>query len=244
MYRNFEQYIFNILGLYGGSWDYMIKSLTDKLLNLISSPNLSEVSQIDINKLQIGKFYLIQYNFNGNLIWCPILTLEYKVIKNKHILYALNLEYLPPRYKAVFFSNIFKKAPDLLDSISQSKNAIVEQKLDFITFDFIYKLLKANNMHYAITAYTIKDFLGNIKIKKCYTCSIKILPEIVMADLKKLNSINMGELYSNLMGDDQSKMSDIIQNYDKLIEEYQADSIQYHKKVALFRENLKLYKDI
>jgi hypothetical protein len=244
MYKNFEQYILGILGLYGGSWDYMVKSLTDKLLKLIVKPNLSEIAQMDINKLQIGKFYLIQYNFNGNLIWCPILTLDYKVIKNKHILYALNLEYLPPKYKSIFFSNILKNAPEMLDSISQSSNAITEQKIDFFNFETIYKLLKINNMHYAISAYTIKDFLGNIKIKKCYACSIKILPEIIMADLKKLNMLNMSEIYKTLMGEEQSKMGDIIKNYNTLIEEYQSDSILYHKKVALFRENLKIYKDI
>jgi len=37
-------------------------------------------------------------------------------------------------------------------------------------------------------------------------------------------------------------MEEILNQYQKIIEEYQIDSVEYHKKLANFRENLKLFK--
>ena len=243
MYKNFENYMWGIMGLHG-SWQRMVFDLTNKLVELRKRPNFTEILKIDPTKLVPGRFYLIQYDFNGNLIWCPILALEYKVHKNNHILYALNLEYLPPRYKVIFFNLIFKQTYMELERKSQKKFVKEEEPLKFMTFDFIYKMLKKNgNMNWAITAYTIVNFDGKVKIKNAYLCSIKIAPEIIFADMKRYNSGDMIKLQKSLYGEDAIKMSEIIEQYQKLIEEYQADSISYHKKVALFREKLKLFKD-
>ena len=242
MYKNFADYIWGMIGMHG-SMEKLILDMTDKLVNLRIRPNNTEIVEIPQNKLIPGHFYLIQYNFNGNLIWCPILALDYKVIKNKHILYAVNLEYLPPRYKMLLFDKVFKPMSDEMDIKSQEVLVKNEAPIKHFNFEFIYKLLKNNgNMNYAITAYTIIDFLGNVKIKRAYKISIKILPEIIMADMKRHNSVDMLELHGKLTGDEQIKMSEILENYNKMIDDYQADSIQYHKKVALFREKLKLFK--
>ena len=107
MYKNFENYIYGLIGMNGGTMTSLIYNMSNKLYELTNSPNQTEVSQILPNKLVPGRFYLIQYNFNGNPIWCPIFALDYKVIKNNHLLYAINLEYLPPRYKIMFFNNLF-----------------------------------------------------------------------------------------------------------------------------------------
>ncbi len=242
MYKNFENYMLGVIDMHG-SISKTIFDLTDKLVELRNKPNNSEISQILPDKLICGRFYLIQYNFNGNLIWCPILALEYKVINNKSILYAVNLEYLPPRYKILFFNNIFKNFVNQMNTISEEKLTINERPLDFINFENIYKLLKNNKMEYAITAYTIKDFNGNYKIKKSYVCSIKIAPEIIMADMKRFNRVDMLKLHKSIEGKEQVKLGEIIEQYKLFIEGYQADSVQYHKTVALFREKLKLFKD-
>jgi len=245
MYKNFENYIWGLVGL-NGSWELLVRNLTDKLIQLKLKPNLTEILKINPDKLLPGRFYLIQYNFNGNLIWCPILALDYKVHKNKHILYAVNLEYLPPRYKVLLFDKIFKPVADRLENVISQKEFVKdEQPLDFINFEFMYKLLKKNGkMDFAITAYTIKDFKGNFKIKQSYLCSVKIAPEIIMSDFKRLNSNDMLKLQKSLQGEEQIKMTQILEQYNKIIEEYQVDSIAYHKKVALFREKLKLFKDL
>jgi len=243
MYKNFEKYMLGVLSFYN-SWENMVIELTNKLVNLRNRPNSTEIIQIQQNKIIPGKFYLIQYDFNGNLIWCPILSLDYKINKNKHILYAVNLEYLPPKYKVIFFNKIFKYAADNMIKISEKQFVRDEPPLKFLTFDFVYKMLKNNgNMHYAITAYTIKDFNDKFKIKKCFTCSIKILPEIIMSDFKKFNAKSMKDMQKTLIGEPNVKLTDIIEQYDKIIEQYDADSIEYHKKLALFREKLKLYND-
>jgi len=242
MYKDFEGYMYGVIGLHG-TITKMIKDLTDKLVMLRQKPNLTEIMEIEPNKLVPGRFYLIQYNFNGNYIWCPILALEYKVVKNNHILYAVNLEYLPPKFKIALFDKIFKASKNFFDKVSQSKFVREEQPIKFLNFEFMYKSLKQNKMEWAITAYTIKDFQGKYKIKKSYLCSIKIAPEIIFADMKRHNTKNMIEMQKSLAGQEQIRMSQIIEEYGKLIESYQEDSIEYHKKLALFRDKLKLFQD-
>ncbi len=243
LFDNFEQYIWGIFGLYS-SWEQMSKELGEKLMVLRQKPNLSEIMEITPNKLIPGRFYLIQYDFNGNFIWCPILALEYKVINNKHILYALNFEYLPTRYKIMLFNRIFKSSKEKMKLISSKEKVREESPMKWLDFEFMYKLLKANgNMTWALTAFTIKNFEGKFKIKKAYLCSVKITPEIMFCDLKKFNTVDMKKLHKTLQGEDQIKLSKIIEDYEKLIEQYQVDSIEYHKKLALFREKLKLFQD-
>jgi len=243
MYKNFEDYIWGVMGLHG-SWERMIFDLTEQLRNLIIKPNLSEVMEIDPSKLVPNRFYLIKYDFNGNPLWCPILALDYKVHKNNHILYGINLEYLPPRYKMLLFDKIFKQVYAEMDLIAQKELVRDEATLSFLSFEFMYKMLKVNgNMEWSITAWTIKNFLGQFKIKKAYLCSIKILPQIMFSDWKRYNTGDMIELQKKLYGEESVKLGEIIEQYQKLLEEYEADSILYHKKVALFREKLKLFKD-
>ena len=242
MYKDFEGYMYGILGL-NGSWINLIKNLTDTLNLLRLNPNKTEIEEIKVDKLVPGRFYIIQYDFNGNKLWCPILALDYKVHKNNHILYAINLEYLPIRYKIKLFSQIFSKIDKQLDDMTQAKFVKNEPPLKFLTFEFMYNLLKNNGkMHYCITAYTIKDFDNNIKIKKAFLCSLKIAPEIISADFKRINTGDMIELHKSLVGSEQIRMEEILNQYQKIIEEYQIDSVEYHKKLANFRENLKLFK--
>lgn len=242
MYKDFEGYMYGVIGL-NGTITNTIKVLTDKLVKLRQKPNLKEIMEIDASKLVPGRFYLIQYNFNGNLIWCPILALEYKVVKNNHLLYAVNLEYLPPKFKIALFDKIFKASREFLDKTAQNDYVREEAPLNFLNFEFVYKILKQNRMEWATTAYTIKNFQGQFKIKKAYLCSIKIAPEIIFADMKRYNTKNMIEMQKSLIGVDQIRMQQIVEAYQQLIEGYQEDSIEYHKKLALFRDNLKLFKD-
>lgn len=243
MYKNFQNYINGIINLNGGSIESTIKSLTNKLISLKNKPNNLEILKIspNYNNIEKGQFYLIQYDFNGNYIWCPILSLEKKIHKNNQLLYCLNLEYLPPKYKIMFFNKIFKQVYTTMEKISN--DIVVKQNsLNFLSFEFIYKMLKNNgNMNYAIGAYTIKNFNNNVKIKKIYKISINILPEIILSDFKNYNSKNMNELHNKLPNDSKIKLKTIIKEYNELIQNYQSDSIQYHKNVALFRERLKLY---
>ena len=98
-------------------------------------------------------------------------------------------------------------------------------------------LKKNGNMNFAITAY---DYL---KITKVYLCSVNILPLIIMCDPKKYNSKNMKELFIKIpSGPEKDTLKEIIEKHDELIEQYQEDSVAYHKQVATFEKNFKLIK--
>jgi len=237
MFENFEEYMYGSLGLQSRTMVQFIKNMTDKLFKLKNDPNNVEIKKINIKKLVPKRFYLIQYNYNGNKIWCPILALDYKVIKNKNILYAVNLEYLPPLYKIKYFNLLFKKLSAQLNRVVNRPDLNSELPLP-ISFETIYNTLKQNgNMNYTITAY---DYL---KINKVYQVSILIAPEIIMCDPKRYNAKSMKDLYFNLQeSDEKDDLGDIIEQYEKIIEQYQEDSIRYHKMVAAFEKNLKLIK--
>lgn len=235
MFNNFENYMLGVLNMNNDSLEVMVKNLTDKLFRLKNRPNLTEISMVDLKKLVPGRFYLIHYNYNGNKIWCPILALEYKVIKNKNILYAVNLEYLSPRYKIKLFSLMFNRINKMMEVISESKMVINERPMP-ITFENMYNILKNHKMNYAVTAYDI------LKIKSSYLCSVKISPEILMADCKRYNSASMKELFEKLPSDEfKDKLGDLIEEFDKLIEQYDTDSLEYHKKFSAIEKNLKLF---
>ena len=238
MFENFEEYIYGSMRLHSGSMSQFVKDMTNKLFLLKENPNNSEIRKVNIDKVSPHRFYLIRYNYNGNKIWCPILTLDYRVIENKNILYAINLECLPPLFKIKYFNLIFKRLKKEFNLVSEGKGDIrTETKLP-INFEFIYKTLKQNGkMNYVITAY---DYL---KIDQAYQISINIAPEIIMCDPKRFNSQSMKELYLNLPeSEEKNSLKDIIELYDDIIDKYQEDSIKYHKMLAAFEKNLKLIK--
>jgi len=237
MYNDFENYLYGSLGLESGSMQKFIYDKTNKLFELKRSPNFTEIENVSLNRVIPNHFYLIRYNYNGNKIWCPILALDYKVHNNKNILYAINLEYLPPRYKIKYFNLLFSKISTQLEKISEA-NKLVEERTLPLSFEYIYKTLKSNgNMNYALTAYDYE------KIVDSYLISIKIAPEIIMCDPKRYNSKSMKELFINLpSSDEKSHLKEIIEEFDELVDKYQEDSIGYHKQVANFEKSLKLIK--
>lgn len=239
MFSNFQYDIDNVVYLNGGMMNAIIQ-YTDNLTKLIQSPNLTEMVELAPNQLVPGRFYIIQYNFNGNFIWCPILALEYKVHNNNHILYAVNLEYLPVNIKIAIFDKIFKATSNEIESNIGQKDISNEPAIKILNFKNVYSILKSNKLEFAITAFTIMDSEGELKIKKTYLCSMKIAPSILLSDFKKLNSISMQDMIDKLEGPDEDKMKKILEEYNKFIEDYQMDSIAYHKQYAAFRDKLKL----
>jgi len=240
MYKDFNSYIDSAMRTHSGDdLSHYVRYCTNKLFDLTKDPINSEIIKVSQTKLIPRRFYLIKYNYNGNKIWCPILALDYKVIKNKHILYAINLEYLPPKYKKIYFDLIFKTSYDELEKVAKSgfENISGENLLPF-DFEFIYKTLKQNGgMNYVITAY---DYL---KVVDIYQISIKIAPEIIFCDPKRYNLDSMKELYLNLPeSEEKDTLEEILELYTELIETYQEDSIAYHKRVANFEKHLKIIK--
>lgn len=240
IFNDFKTYMYGILNTYNDSIPQMVMGLTDKLFSLSRNPNKGEIMQIEPNKMRYGlnRFYLIRYNYNGNNIWCPIYALEFKTIKNKNILYALQLEYLPPKYKIDIFSLILNHTKKILDENSDKNNVMEEIGLP-IQAEAFYNILKNNGkMNYVLTGF---DFS---KINKSHIISTKLIPEILMCDCKRYNSASMKDLIETIQNKKiESKLKNIIENYDKLIEDYEYDSIEYHKRLKNFEKHLKLFDE-
>ena len=123
----FKDDCYALFGEYNKDWKSCIYESTDIIFDLIENNN-HEVMFTKPNKLMIGKFYLMKYEYikdqyftekyleNKRVpslkIWCPIFVLGFKesdkVVqrfdKNKKmIMYAINLDYLPFRYRILFF---------------------------------------------------------------------------------------------------------------------------------------------
>jgi len=239
MFSNFEEYMYGAMGLKTHSMTHFVNIMTDKLFNLKKQPNRTEILEVNLNKVIPYKFYLIQYNYNGNKIWCPILTLGFEKNEKsgKNILFAINLEYLPPKYKIIYFNYLFRIHKEDLSKIADAKDLTEERQLPF-DMKKLYNDLKRNgDMNHTVTGY---DYL---KIAKSYMISIKIAPEILMCDPKRYNSKSMKELFIKLPeSEEKDTLAEIIKDHDKLIENYQEDSIKYHKQVALFEKHLKIIK--
>jgi hypothetical protein len=235
MFDDFKQYILSEKGYFTDFTQMSIK-MTEKLFNIINNINSHKEEILKIKKEQLlkNKFYLIKYNYNGNNIWCPILGLEYKVVNNKNIYYAINIEYLPVNFKLEFFKILFNNSKSTLIKNVDKKNPLEELPLPY-KFEKIYMLLKNNKMDFALTAFDIN------KIKDIYSISFKISPVIVMSNCKKINNKDMRKMIEQMLDSKEKQtLIDINEQYQKLIEEYEENSIEYHKKLKLFEKYLKI----
>jgi hypothetical protein len=237
----FLNYIKPFIGQYG-SLNNIIRDSTDEIMNLrkLNSPLFKEIKP---NKILLGnqvplKFYLVRYYYNGNQVWCPVMSLAYKVIHNKNILYILNLQYLPFIYKIKFFNMIYNQQKPIFDYNDVLNNVLKERTFKNLNFEKIYKQLKKDRFEFAISA------LDLLKIKNVYSVSTKLLPRFIFLDLKRINSNVMKELYTKLASSkEKDQLAEIIEQWDKLIEEYKEDTEEYYKKLRTFEKNLKLFED-
>ena len=158
-----------------GQYNNNIKKIKDDstlmlFTYILRDPN-NQVRATNLKSVQIGKFYIIRYNYNGNRLWCPILTIpplpnkneigvlerQLKIINNKSVMYAINFDYLPLQYKISLIDTIIDNN---LDRYEKNCNMIaldqpVKNEFNF-KLSWIYNFLKANGQkNYAITAYDI-----------------------------------------------------------------------------------------
>lgn len=235
MFDDFKSYMGSYIGTYGNYYNVSLNTSKD-IFEMIRDDSNKDLKKVGINKLNTGHFYLMRYNYNGNPVWCPILTIEYKVIKNKNIIYAINLEYIPPIFKVDFFNLLFKSYSSVLDK-NQDLSILTQQKIP-IKFDVIYRILKDAKKEYIITAYDIK------KIKDLYLISTNLIPHFIMINTQKYNASSMKELYVNAKDTKEKlKLSKILEEYDNILKEYNINSDEYHKKLKSFEQIFKLYEN-
>jgi hypothetical protein len=203
----------------------------------------------------IGRFYIIRYNYNGNKIWCPILTIppvpnkreegimerQLKIINNKNILYAVNFDYLPIMYKALLIDAIIKGNIDRYEKNSNmiSGGRTVKEEFTF-KVNWIYNFLKRNgNKNYAITAYDV------LKIDKIFEISSTILQRFVFFDTYYVNKRLMVETLENITNEKlKGEFSYKIKIFNEILEMYDKDIESFYKSLRNFEKNLKLIDEL
>jgi len=235
----FEENVIALKGQYKDNLSKLTYDSTERIFYLRKNQN-NEFKTISLDKLTIGKFYLIKYDYNGNKIFCPIFPLEYKVIKNKNILYAVNLDYLPYEYKMDFFSKFFGYYDDILEKNKDRAKVLEEPSLKGVNFETIYKLLKRNGGYeYAVTAFDL------LKIKETNVISTTIMHRFIFLNTRMVNSAMMKELLTNTSADElNEKIKEIIEKYDSIQISYDEDTKDFYKRLKSFEKNFKLVENI
>ena len=226
-----------LIGQYNDDIVLLREDSTTELFTKAFRKPTSQIKPTNIKKLRKGAFFIIKYNYNGNKLWCPIMSIEYKVIKNKNILYAINFDYLPYEYK-IFFVNLLEKGNNkIFDKNVDIDDVLEEKTIPSTNFENVYKLLKNNGgKEYSITAFDI------LKIEKVYAVSTTILHRFIFLSTKYINGRLMLEKLKEV--DDielKEKMEDKIRRYEELDKIYEEDVDRYYRSLKNFEQNLKLY---
>lgn len=248
---NFSKEVGSIFGQYKNNIKVIKDDSTLELFTyILKNPN-NQVRATSVNNIQIGKFYIINYNFNGNKLWCPILTIppvpnknekgvilnQLKIVKTKGILYAVNFDYLPLKYKAALIDTIIKNN---IDRYEKNENTIsiggnVKEEFNF-KVNWIYDFLKKNgNKNYAITAYDA------VKIENVFEISSTILHRFVFLDTFYINKRLMYDTLSMIQDEIlRSEFSYKIKMYEEILKMYETDIEEFYKSLRGFEKNLKL----
>ena len=234
----FGENVQSLIGQYGKDLSGLAYDSTERLFYLRKKPN-HELSMTGLNDLKIGCFYLLRYDYNGNSIFCPVFTLEYKVIKNKNILYCVNLDYLPYMYKVDFFTKLYNFYNGTFDDNENISDVLSEKPLDGVTFESIYKLLQNNGkFEYAVTAFDI------LKIKEINRVSTTILHRFIFLNTRMVNSALMKELLvRNASSELNEKIKNIIEQYDSIKLDFDTDTKYFYKRLRAFEKNYKLIEN-
>lgn len=234
--KTFKEELLNNIELRtSGNLQLFINESTELFLKA-KNEDKNEVKAINPDKIVLGKFYFILYNYNGNLIWCPIFPLEYKYYNQKNILYAINLDYLPYVYKINFFNLIWLKQREIFEFNTTVKKIEEEKRIQKINFETVYNLLKKNgNYEYCITAFDMK------KIKHTHHVSTTLMDRFIFITTKNLNARSMKDLYDKELNKElKEKILNIREQYQKILDEYSDDTKDYYKKLKAFEKQLKL----
>ena len=241
-----------------GQYNQNIKVIRDEstleLFNYILRKPNKQVRNTSVKKIQIGKFYIIKYNYNGNKLWCPILTIppvpnknekgilekQLKVVGIKSILYAINFDYLPIRYKVSLIESIITNNIDRYEKNENkiSDGGIVKEEFNF-NVTWIYNFLKNSNKIYSITAYDIS------KIDLVFEVSSTILHRFIFLDTYYINQRLMYDTLNSIQNEKlRGDFSNKIKIYEEILGIYEKDVEAFYKSLRSFEKNLKLIDNL
>lgn len=249
MADNFSTYCNRLLGQYNNNIKRLVEESTEMIFELVLKKPNNQIKKSSKGILKIGKFYIIQYNYNGNKIWCPILVIDdrYKSDIQKRILYAINFDYLPYRYKIIYIDKLFKMFNSIIEKnkINNDNNSTVNEELPLkINFESIYLSLKNNgNFNYCITAFDYSKIIGVDKGNpQIFGVSTTILSRFIFINTRIINKKVMTYALKNSdIIKEKEKLSKILEEYEKTAFDYENDVKEYYEQLKLLESHYKLY---
>jgi hypothetical protein len=237
--KKFQYYVEALRGQFGNDLNSLVFETNKEVFRMRNKQTDSFMS-VPIQNLQVGKFYLILYNFNGNKLYCPIFVIDYRVTdNNKHVIYAMNLDYLPFNYKLMYFSKMYELTYEIFKYNEDAPNFMAEQPIK-VDFETIYKTLEQNGgYNYSISAFDV------LKIKECFGISTNLMYITLHIQMRQININLMKELskkYEN--GSEESeRLNKIVEKLEGYVVDYEKDVKDYYKDMKNIEANYKLFKN-
>jgi hypothetical protein len=237
--KEFSNYVLALRGQYGNNLPLLIYESNKEFFQLRKNQT-NKFMNIPLNKIQVGKFYIILYNFNGNKLYAPIFVIDYRVTNNnKHVIYGINLDYLPFDYKLLFFNKLYELTKNIFNYNEDVETFLIENPIP-VKFETIYNSLKENgDFNFSISAFDI------IKIKECFGISTTLLYLMIHIHMRPINVKLMKSLmdsYENGSKEYQL-LNETIQKLDDMVESYDNDVKEFYKKLRNIEDNYKLYQN-
>lgn len=237
--KSYEYYINALHGQYGMDLNKLIYECNREVFLARREPT-PWFKTLPLNKIQTGRFYLINYNYNGNKIFCPIFAIDYRVsTNNKHNLYAVNLDYLPFDFKTQYFNKLYYATQATFDTNADVDDVMKEKKID-VNFEIVYKTLQQNGgFNYAVTAFDIT------KIIECYIVSTNLMYLITNVHMRPVNVALMKEksLDFEKGSEPRNRLEKLLNELEEMSESYDTDVVEYYKKLKQLENNYKLFDD-
>jgi len=250
MAETFGKYCSALLGEYNDNMKRLVEDSTEMIFTFVlKNPNL-QVRRSKNAEIIKGKFYLIQYNYNGNKIWCPIFVIDdrYSTENQKRIIYAVNFDYLPYRYKIVYIDKLFRIFQNEIDKHKRNNedgNTVNEETPLKVNFEAVYRTLKDNgNFNYAITAYDYSKIVGLDSSPQIFGVSTTIMSRLIFINTRIINKrVMMDTLKDSDVEREKEKLKEILKAYEKTAFDYENDVKEYYEQLRLLENNYKLYEN-
>lgn len=250
--ESFASYCQGLIGEYNGNMKRLIMESTDLIFNLTKNDTLEFRKSFPEGTILIGRFYLIRYNYNGNKLWCPIFVIDdkYNAEIQKRIIYSINFDYLPYKYKIIYIDKLFKMFQTVITkNIKNNDNGgNVNKELPLkVNFESIYRSLKNNGgFNFCITGFDYSKIVGMEKgDPQIFAVSTNLVPRFIFIDTKIANRrIMMDALKDSDVEKEKEKLTEILQLYEKTVQDYDNDVKEYYQKLKLIESKYKIYENL
>jgi hypothetical protein len=251
MADSFGDYCKALMGQYNDNIKRLVEDSTEMVFKLVIKTSNLQIRRVINSTIVKGKFYMIQYNYNGNKLWCPIFVIDDRMSPElqKRIIYAINLDYLPYKYKIIYFDKLFKMFSNVIEKNklnNNNGNSVNNETPMKVNFESIYTSLKNNGgFNYCITAFDYSKIVGMDKgDPQIYGVSTTILPRFIFINTKIINKrIMMDMLKDSEIEREKEKMRELLMAYEKTIFDYDNDVKEYYEQLKLLESHYKIYEN-